>query len=125
VLFHVFWSLVLELTHEAKLLVNAPRSLLKIVLSNLIKNAFHYTTTGRIRFIVKADRLIIEDTGIGISSDMLSHVTEPSVRGKQSQGLGIGLAIVKMICERVGWQFEIQSGTEKGTVVQLIFSKNS
>jgi signal transduction histidine kinase len=114
-------SLVLEQIHEADLQINAPSSLLKIICSNLIKNAFHYTTRGKIRFIVKADRLVIEDTGIGISSEMLCKVTEPCVRGKESQGLGIGLAIVKMICERLGWNLDIQSNTE-GTVVQLIFN---
>jgi signal transduction histidine kinase len=115
-------ALALELIPDADLRVNAPRSLLKIVLSNLIKNAFNYTSTGKVRFIIQLDRLIIEDTGSGISSELLNKVTEPYVRGKESQGLGIGLAIVKMICERVGWQLDIQSKDENGTAVQLLFS---
>jgi signal transduction histidine kinase len=114
-------SLVLELINEADLRLSAPRSLLRIVLSNIIKNAFNYTTSGKIKVFVKSDRVCIENTGIGISSDILPKVTEPSVRGRESKGMGIGLAIVKMICERMNWHFEIQSETENGTIVQLIF----
>lgn len=116
-------SLALELIREADLWIIAPRSLLKIVLSNLVKNAFHYTTSGKIKFIVKSDRVIVEDTGVGISKELLCKVTEPSIKGKQSQGLGIGLSIVKMICERLDWQLEIQSNTGNGTVVQLTLKR--
>jgi signal transduction histidine kinase len=118
-------SLVLDLINEADLQINAPRSLLKIVLGNMIKNAFNYTISGDIKVFVKSDRVCIQDTGIGISSEVLAKVTEPGVRGQESQGLGIGLAIVKMICDRMGWHFEIQSNTENGTTVQVIFMEGT
>ena len=113
--------LVVEMVQEAELQVNAPRSLVKIVLGNLIKNAFHYTTRGCIRIVVKADRVVIEDTGTGISPEMLPHISEPGSRGPESKGLGIGLSIVKMICERFGWRFDIESNAGNGTSVQVIF----
>lgn len=80
---------------------------LKQVLYNLINNAVKFTEHGGIRVILKAIinrgnaeiRLIIEDTGIGITDKNKDKIFEPfkQVDGEDNrnfQGTGLGLAIV-------------------------------
>jgi len=38
-----------------------------------------------------------------------------------SSGAGIGLSLVKRICDRYGWQVKLESGEQKGTTVTVVF----
>ncbi len=98
-----------------------PAPLFQIALTNLIRNAVQHTASGTIYVIVKDDRVLVADTGAGIDTDALTRVTQPHVRGERSEGFGLGLSIVKRLCDRLGWGFEIQSQVGHGTRVELIF----
>jgi signal transduction histidine kinase len=98
------------------------RAVLAIVLANLIRNAFTYTEQGTITVRLLADRLVVEDTGRGIREEELSSIFQRYYRGEQSQGEGIGLSLVKRICDRYGWQIELSSREGQGTIIHLIFS---
>jgi signal transduction histidine kinase len=102
--------------------IKAPPVILKIIIVNLIQNAFRYTFEGKITVRTCADRVVIADTGAGIDSCDLPTVTEPHKRGCTSCGFGLGLAIVKRLCNRFGWQFAIDSEPDRGTTVTLAFS---
>ena len=39
-----------------------------------------------------------------------------------SEGAGIGLSLVKRICDRYGWQVRLESKENQGTVVTVDFS---
>lgn len=95
---------------------------LRLVLSNLIRNAVQYTERGSVRVDLEARRLRISDTGRGISNDHLSRVFERHFRGDaMNEGVGIGLAIVKRICEQHGWRIEVESAPMKGSVFSITF----
>lgn len=102
--------------------LKAPAAILKIVVANLIQNAFHHTTEGKVTVHICNERLTVTDSGAGIADCELQSVTEPFVRGRNSQGFGLGLAIVNRLCRRFNWQFEIESEVGKGTTVRLIFA---
>jgi signal transduction histidine kinase len=108
---------------DRNLLVNANRSALSIVLTNLIDNATRYTDHGSIRFSYIGGSLFIEDSGPGISTDALPHVFERFYRAESAaasaRGFGLGLSIVKKICDWYGWSVELDSGPDKGTRVSL------
>jgi signal transduction histidine kinase len=112
---------VLEVDSELRVDVN--RSALAIVLSNLIDNAVQHTEPGRIRFSYVAGDLCIEDSGSGISPDSLPQVFERFYRASTANGnrhgFGIGLAIVKKICDRYQWSIRIESEVGIGTRVSL------
>ena len=97
-----------------------------IALTNLIQNAVRYTSNGQIKIYVREDRVLVCDTGIGIDGSNLETITQPHVRGTDSNGFGLGLSIVSRLCDRFGWRFEIESEVGRGTTAQLIFgpSKN-
>ena len=89
------------------------------VITNLIENAAKYTEPGgRIRVSLTQENgsevVRVEDTGIGIPADELSHVFElfSQVRvhqGKSIGGLGIGLAIVRTVIELHGGAIDATS----------------
>lgn len=103
--------------------VEANRSALAIVLSNLIDNAVRHTDHGHVHVSYADGWLHIEDTGPGIPEHALPHVFDRFYQAGRTQaaerGFGIGLAIVKKICDRYGWQIELDSKPARGTRVSL------
>ncbi|MDO9371536.1 MAG: HAMP domain-containing sensor histidine kinase [Gammaproteobacteria bacterium] len=110
---------------EAEPYITAAPPVLHIVLGNLVRNAFNYTTSGRIILRLGHDSVSIEDTGIGIPPHDLPHVYERHYRGSLAPsvtaGMGLGLSLVKRICDRYGWRIDIASKPGAGTRVQLSF----
>ncbi|KWA30267.1 histidine kinase [Burkholderia multivorans] len=103
--------------------VEANRSGLAIVLSNLIDNAIRHADRGHLRFAYTNGWLHIEDTGPGIPERALPLVFDRFYQAGPMQpggrGFGIGLAIVKKICDRYGWLIELHSEPGRGTRVSL------
>jgi signal transduction histidine kinase len=58
--------------------------------------------------------LTVEDTGPGISPDLLPRVFEPYVTTK-TKGLGLGLTIARRIVEAHGGRIEVESGPGRRT----------
>jgi PAS domain S-box-containing protein len=89
------------------------------VIANLIENAAKYTEPGgRIRVSLSQENLTevvrVEDSGIGIPSDELTRVFDlfSQVRvhqGMASEGLGIGLSIVRKLVELHGGTVDASS----------------
>ena len=94
--------------------------MLKVLLDNLLSNAFQYTNRGEVKVDFLNNQLVISDTGLGIEENISSHITAPAVKGSQSTGYGFGLSIVKRLCEHQGWQLTVESN--KGTVVSVLFA---
>lgn len=101
--------------------VSAERPLLEIVIANLLRNALFNTQQGAITLTLYANRFMLTDTGLGMSDEVLQHVFERHFKGATSKGAGVGLSLVKRICERYGWQITLASQEGLGTTVELIF----
>jgi len=89
--------------------------------TNLIRNAFHFTTRGSVTITIDEAHIGIRDTGLGIDADQLGAVTQSHVKGEKSQGFGLGLSIVSRLCKRFGWQLFIESEAGKGTEVRILW----
>jgi signal transduction histidine kinase len=101
------------------------RKALQLVLTNLIKNAVRYTRSGFIRATYDDDakRLTIADSGPGIAAEHRQQVFERHYRADDKpQGLGLGLAIVRRICDDRGWKIEVQSEPGEGSAFSVLFS---
>jgi signal transduction histidine kinase len=101
---------------------------LQQVFWNLLKNAIQYTeNTGQlvIRSMNPLNDLLrveIADSGRGISPELTARIFEPFEQGKESEGLGLGLAISKAIVELHGGVIKATSeGIGRGStfVVEL------
>jgi signal transduction histidine kinase len=110
---------VMAIPDEVLVQANAPA--LGIVLSNLVDNALRHTQGGEIRFRYDDGVLAVEDTGSGIPAEALPHVFERFYRAPDGRGhgFGIGLAIVKKICDRYGWRIAVDSVEGAGTRILL------
>jgi signal transduction histidine kinase len=102
---------------------------LRQVLSNLVVNAKDSMQQGgklRIRTRVlhgsgvhQLIRILIADTGCGISKNMASSMFEPFVTTKGERGTGLGLWIVKGIIENHGGRLKVRSKLNTGTVFSI------
>ncbi|TAM50936.1 MAG: HAMP domain-containing histidine kinase [Paraburkholderia sp.] len=112
---------VIDVNRNLHVVVN--RSALAVVLSNLIDNAVRHTDRGHVHFSYSDGWLRIEDTGPGIPTQALPYVFDRFYQadGQQTEkcGIGIGLSIVKKICDRYGWSIELASEPDRGTRVSL------
>ena len=88
------------------------------VVTNLLTNAVEFTPTGgRIRVALRGDGndalLIVEDTGVGMSAELLPLVFGVFVQGDRTLarkgGLGIGLPLVRRLVEQHGGTVEASS----------------
>ncbi len=95
------------------------------VIDNLLSNALKYTPDGGlIKIIAKEGKIVIEDSGIGIDEKDLVRIFERYYRAtEQGEGKGIGLDIVKSVCDRESIGIRIHSRKNKGTKVVLDCSK--
>jgi PAS domain S-box-containing protein len=117
-----------ELTSELPL-VDGHRSQLRQVLFNLVHNAVESmdNTTDRsrvLRLITKVhsrDAIIVavEDSGPGIDPNRLEGIFDPFITTK-ADGLGLGLAICRMIVERHGGQLSALSDGKNGARFQFV-----
>lgn len=95
-----------------------------VVVANLLRNACQFTDAGQVEVRVGGGRVVIKDTGIGMSAEALSRIYEPFFRAdrNQGQGVGLGLPIVRRLCERCGWRIELESSEGQGTTATLVYN---
>jgi hypothetical protein len=66
--------------------------------------------------------IIIQDDGIGMSDVVLSQVTSPFYTTRTTRKVGLGLPLVKMLCEQTEGQFHLTSTEGLGTTLKLILN---
>jgi len=108
---------------EQPLAISSDWVLLYVVLANLIRNAFSYTHQGIVMIRLQKDAVVIEDTGIGMGEDQLRQMFERHYSNHKREGHGIGLSLVKRICQRYAWTIQVQSRKNHGTSVELHFKE--
>ena len=101
--------------------VRVKEEVLYIAVTNLIRNAFHFTSQGSVTITIDEAHIGIQDTGMGIEADKLDSVTQSHVKGAKSQGFGLGLSIVSRLCKRFGWQLAIESEPGKGIRARILW----
>lgn len=100
--------------------VACPRSVLHILLSNLIGNAFAHATHGAIRIDLQGDRLRIANHGHAIPADLRDHLHEPHRKREGSAGFGLGLSIAQRLCERYALSLVIEHDDDSGETRALM-----
>lgn len=115
----------IEVAGADELVVDAPGQVVRIVIGNLLRNAVSFTREGEIQVRVRANGLTVEDTGIGMTGKDLANAFEPFYRAdaarQDTDGHGLGLAIVRRIARQYDWNVRARSRSGEGTTVELKF----
>ena len=110
----------MQLQGESALVVHAPPQVVGMVIANLLRNACNYTTSGDVIACVNSDGISVTDTGAGIPESELLRLQQPFQRDDQSNiGYGLGLDIVRRLCDRYNWTLSIESRQGEGTRVEV------
>jgi signal transduction histidine kinase len=119
-------DLKLLVREEDRVSVIAPESVVAVAVGNLIGNAMRYTSSGEVVITIGKGRAMVEDTGPGIPEEELEHVFERHYRGQNitGKGAGLGLAIVRRLCELYGWSIHFSNRESGGLRAELRFFGN-
>jgi len=100
-----------------------PHPQMQLLLGNLIGNAIKYSPRRSTITVHFHDGVLrIKDEGIGIAPEKQKEVFEKFRRGTDySGGFGVGLSIVKSICDRYGIDIKLISELNKGTEFRFYF----
>lgn len=127
-------KLTINFSFDQHFYVVTDASLAGIVVENLLSNAIKYSyDEGNITISINQDNdkitCAIADNGRGIVAADLARVYEQFYRSDAAEhtiikGNGLGLSIVKRLCDMLYINIDITSEKEKGTTVQLTFKAN-
>lgn len=106
---------------------------LRQILLNLLGNAVKFTPSGSVTLRVGLGRageggvvlrFGVEDTGIGMSQDVLSRIFRPFTQAdssttRQFGGTGLGLTLCKRFAEMLGGSISVQSEPGRGTTFEF------
>ena len=110
-------------------IVNSDLILLERILTNLISNAIKYTDHGEVKVetIINGDlvKININDTGQGIATNELEHIFDEFYqidenKKTNTRGLGLGLFIVKRLCQLLNHELVVTSETGRGSKFSII-----
>lgn len=112
--------------------VSTDRELLTLVWNNLFSNAFKFTPEGgRVTVMLEAEEqyvtVKVTDTGCGMSPETGAHIFEKFYQGDtshQTQGNGLGLALVKRVVDILQGEISVESKLGEGSTFTVKFRRN-
>jgi len=104
--------------------INAPPELCAAAIGNLVRNACQYTERGSVVVSLAGRSVLVEDTGPGLPSAVLDvlHGAGPAHPEGPSSGTGLGLGLVRRICEYLGASLSVRARDGGGTVFEIAFA---
>ncbi|WP_424966546.1 ATP-binding protein [Dinoroseobacter sp. S375] len=110
---------------EATATVTADRQMLIQAMANLIQNALVYGGD-EITLFVRGAEIGVADNGAGVDPARYGDIIKPMVRvdaARQSDGSGLGLALVRAVADRHGARLVLSENTPTGLRVSLKFAE--
>jgi signal transduction histidine kinase/CheY-like chemotaxis protein len=117
-------QITLDLSSRSTSMIMGDQSELREVLINMIFNAVDAMPNGGTISLGSKDegeKVIISvcDTGVGMSSEVLSRIFDPFFTTKGNAGMGLGLAVSFGIIRRHEGNIEVESTIGQGTIFRL------
>ena len=129
-------TLRIEVDDEVPSVLEADAVRLRQVLSNLLNNAFKFTSHGYVSLAVNVVnkegckvklQFSVEDSGVGIPRDALLTLFDPFTQVKDvnsssriAQGTGLGLNISNSLVKLMGGSMDVQSASGKGSIFSFV-----
>lgn len=119
-----------QFPEQQPLWITGNNQALEKIIFNLLSNAFKYTPAGgqvslQITSQTTHFQFSVIDSGPGIDDDEKIKVFHrfyraDNTKGQPIHGVGIGLALVKELCDAMGWKVAIHSAVNQGAEFQII-----
>ncbi len=98
------------------------------VITNLLDNAMKYTPPwGKITLRLTPEKLILSDTGVGISPESVEKIREPFWQADSSKwrdsGFGLWLSLVKQLIKLLWWTITVSSVQWEWTTFVIYFDQ--
>lgn len=117
-----FPQLIAEPGKSIRIVVNANRSIIQILISNILKNAIvHNQPGGKIKITILPAQVIVENTGPQLSTNPEELFERFKKGSHETKTTGLGLALVKQICNLYNYTVHY-SHTDGWHKVQIGFS---
>jgi len=119
--------------------LNGPSFYVYKVFDILVENAVKFSSEGEVGIVIREESLgrhssrficSVNDTGIGIHTELHEKIFEPFVQADSSYtrkhgGIGLGLAIAKRMLELMGGTISVTSNRGKGSSFNFSFNCNT
>jgi signal transduction histidine kinase len=97
--------------------LNTNQNAISRILDNILSNAIKYNKkNGAVTISFKNNILLIEDTGNGIKNT--KRIFDRYYKENEN-GIGIGLNVVKKLCDSIGISITVESKISKGSIFKL------
>ena len=108
---------------ETNLRVLTDEKWLQLVVEQVLSNAVKYAPGGHVTVRAEGERLLVEDTGVGIAPEDLPRIFDRGFTGcngrVDKRATGIGLYLCRQICRRLGHTITVDSEPGRGTRVVI------
>lgn len=111
--------LVIDVPDSRKVVANP--TVLTMILSNIVGNAFHHARGSEVLIASEGSKLTIADSGPGIAANAIDGLFTEFAKGEDSDGHGLGLSIVQRLCSQEGIGLLVSTSVSSGTTVTLDF----
>jgi len=97
---------------------------LKKVLLNILFNAIKHTSNGYVKIYIQNDEVLIQNNGQVIAKEYHKKIFEPfftvdKSKNRQNNGFGLGLSIVKNLCQNNSYMCNLKSSDENKTIFSI------
>lgn len=100
--------------------IAAPEAMVRIAVSNLIRNAIENTEVGHIEIALVQGVICVIDSGSGFNPVEAARRYRDTLRQSAPvRGQGLGLFLIGRICDRFGWKLSIDAAAPGGTQAHL------
>lgn len=100
--------------------IAAPEAMVRIAVSNLIRNAIENTDVGYVELVLKDGVIGVADSGSGFNPVEAARRYRESLRDSAPiRGQGLGLFLIGRICDRFDWKLSIEPAAIGGTRARL------
>lgn len=105
-------------------LLRADPALLNLVLRNLLDNALKHGAGSPVSCRLQGRRLQVRDQGPGFGATDPEQLFARFARQGPAAGHGLGLALVRHICQACGWQATARNAPEGGALLEVDFGRD-
>lgn len=113
----------LELDIPINACLETDPALLQLLLRNLLENALKHGEGKPIACHLTDTRLTVSDQGPGFAEQSLERVFERFYKAGPKGGHGLGLALVRHICQTCGWSASAANGQDGGACLTVDFGQ--